>query len=143
MLVDQGLTLSESNAIRQYVAEAYGGCRAWSREPRQPGLTATPGLAQAVAVHLGIPGSGSDPPPVNWTVPSFVILAKFLDDHLRGRAVLVGSEVTIADFSVAGMMTYARVTEFPFGSYPNIRAWHAGVEALEAWKTTAAGPWTY
>jgi hypothetical protein len=41
------------------------------------------------------------------------------------------------------MMTYARATGFPFDVYPGIAAWYGRIEALDAWKATAAGPWAY
>ena len=34
VLVEGDLTLAESNAILVYIAEAHGGFRLWSREPR-------------------------------------------------------------------------------------------------------------
>ena len=34
-LVDDDLTLGESNAILQYIAESYGDCRLWSHDPRR------------------------------------------------------------------------------------------------------------
>jgi glutathione S-transferase len=52
-------------------------------------------------------------------------------------AFLVGEEITLADISVAAMMTYARATKFPFDSFPSIGRWYARIEALGAWKASA------
>jgi glutathione S-transferase len=155
-LVDGDLTLWESNAILQYVSEAYADCRLWSREPKrradiarwlfweaahwQPTLTALPGLAGVVAFLLRLPGASANGV-VSWNDPSFVPLAALLETQLASRTFVAGDELTLADFSVAAMMTYARAGNFPFSAYPGIAAWYARIEALEAWRATATPPW--
>jgi glutathione S-transferase len=155
-LVDGDLTLWESNAILQYVAEAYGDCRLWSRDARtradiarwlfweaahwQPTLTALPGLAGVVAGLLRLPGASATGS-VSWTDVSFTPLVSLLETQLGARPFLTGKDITIADFSVGGMMTYARAGQFPFGTYPNIGAWYARIEALDAWRATNTEPW--
>lgn len=63
--------------------------------------------------------------------------ARVLDAHLAGREWLVGAEVTLADFSVAAGLGYARPAALPLEPYANIRSWYGRVEQLPAWRATA------
>lgn len=63
--------------------------------------------------------------------------ARLLDEHLAGREWLAGSELTLADFSVAAGLGYARPAGLPLEPYGNIRAWYRRVEQLPAWQATA------
>lgn len=153
-LVDGDLVLWESNAILQYLAEAYGDFALWSREPKrradlsrwlfweasqwQPTLTQV--LAPVVAQRLGV-GGGSAPARADWSSASFQSLAKLLDAQLHRRPFIGGEELTLADFSVAGMMTYARIASFPFDAYPNVAGWYGRIEALPAWQSTRDPLW--
>jgi len=156
-LVDGDLTLWESNAILQYLSEACGDFELWSREPRQRadisrwlyweasqwqptlipvlsgvvGRLLVPQLATAAAVEA------------NWGDQSFQTLVRFLNQHLNGRAFMVGDGLTLADFAVGAMMMYFRRAEFPFDDFVNIATWYARLEDVPAWKATAVGPWAY
>jgi glutathione S-transferase len=152
-LVDGDFVLWESNAIIQYLDEAYGDFALSSRDPRrradvarwlfweaahwQPALI--PVLAGFVAHHV-LP-AGARPPAtiVRWDDPPPPLA--FLETQLAERRFLAGDEPTLGDFAVAGMMTYARAAAFPFDAYPHIAGWYGRIEALDAWKATAAGPW--
>ena len=153
-LVDGNLMLWESNAILQYLAEAHGDYKLWSRDPRrradlsrwlfweasqwQPALT--PVLRAVVAQKLGL--TPAEPKArADYEDPTFRSLAQLLDSQLAIGPFIGGDEITIADFSIAGMMTYARAARFPFDVYTNIARWYARIEALPAWQATAEGPW--
>jgi len=158
-LVDGDLTLWESNAILQYIAEAYGEYRLWSREPKQradiarwlfwesshwqPTFIQVPGLAAYVGPLLLSHDAAASQVEVNWRDERFQTVAKVLDAHLRGRHFVVGTAVTLADFAVAAMMMYVRRAKFPFAAFANIGAWYTRIEGIEAWKATAVGPWAY
>lgn len=160
-LVDGWLTLWESNAILQYLSEAHGELRLWSHEPKQradisrwlfwesshwqPAFHSVPGLATFVGQRLGVVRADASAPPVevSWDDARFQPLVKFVDSHLNGREFLVGDALTLADFSMAGMMMYLRPAGFPFDAFPHLGAWYARMERLEAWKVTADGPWRY
>jgi glutathione S-transferase len=113
----------------------------WEASHWQPSMIAVPGLASAVAVKLGIPGVVASPEGVRWEDAEWTRMARYLDGHLEGRKYLVGEELTSADFAMAGMMTYARRTGFPFQRYVGIARWYERVEALEAWKASTAEVW--
>jgi glutathione S-transferase len=154
-LVDGSLMLWESNAILQYLAEAYGDYKLWSRDPKrradlsrwlfwesshwQPSLTNV--MRPVVAQKLGL-APASPKARCDWDDPQFTSLAELLDVQLSDRQFIGGEELTIADFSLAGMMTYARACAFPFESYPHIAKWYARIEALPVWQQTAAAPWS-
>ena len=153
-LVDGSLMLWESNAILQYLAEAYGGNKLWSDEPKrradlsrwlfwesshwQPTLTTV--MRPVVAQKLNL-APASPKARAAWDDPQFRSLAELLDMQLSDRPFIGGTELTIADFSIAGMMTYARACDFPFATYSNIAKWYARIEALPAWQQTATAPW--
>lgn len=156
-LVDGELTLWESNAILQYLSEAYGDSKLWSREPKrradisrwlfwesahwQPAFV--PVLSAFVGPLLVSETAVPAPGRVNWDHEGFQTVVKFLDAHLKGREFIAGDELSLADFSIAGMMMYVRPARFPFENFPYLDAWYDRIESLEAWKATAVGPWKY
>jgi glutathione S-transferase len=60
-----------------------------------------------------------------------------LDAHLAQQPYLVGKEVTLADFSAAAGLFYAKEVELPLSPYARIQEWFARVSALPAWRETA------
>ena len=153
-LVDGDVVLWESNAILQYLAEAYGDYVLWSREPKrradlsrwmfwesahwQPTLTQV--LTPVVAQRLALGDTGLSVR-ADWNLPAFQDLARLLDVQLLVRPFVGGEDLTIADFSIAGMMTYARIASFPFDVYTGIAAWYERIEALPAWQATQDPLW--
>ena len=92
--------------------------------------------------HLLLPDLVPAPTsPPNWSDPAFSAQVRFLDTHLHGRQYLLGDELTLADFSVAGMTMYLHAAGFPWNSYPEFAAWYARVEGLAAWRETGVAPW--
>jgi glutathione S-transferase len=51
--------------------------------------------------------------------------AAVLNDHLSGRAYLVGDALTVADF--------AERARLPLAEFPEIERWHARLSELPAW----------
>jgi len=78
----------------------------------------------------------------DWRSASLTPLLATLETRLRTNAFLAGPHLTIADFSVAGMVTYFRSAEFPFDAYPHLARWYGAIEALDAWQSTASPLWT-
>jgi glutathione S-transferase len=156
VLVESDFVLTESNAIVQYLAETHGAGRLWASDPRGRADIARwmhwessrwqPVLAQLLAPLVGrlvVPALAATPEVnVRWEDAPFRAAATLLDGHLRGRRYLVGDGLTLADFCVAGMMTYADAAQFPFAALPGIAAWYERVASLPAWRATAEGPWT-
>jgi glutathione S-transferase len=156
-LVDGDFILSESNAIVQYMSEAYGNCRLWSRDAQRRADIARwlfwesshwqPAFIPALAAFVGqllLPQTApAAPVDVDWSNEPLQAQLTFLDAHLRGRQFIVGNELTLADFCVGAMMMYVRPAKFPFAAFQNIGAWYGRIESAEAWRATAAGPWVY
>lgn len=154
-LVDGDLTLHESNAILQYLCEAHGEFRLWSREPKLRARIARwlfwesahwqPTLAALLSPCVGhrllpnvipLPAAGPD-----WDADTLAPLMDLLGTTLSASRFLVGDELTIADFAVAGMVTYFSVAGFPFDKYPAFNEWFQRIEMLDAWRATQEPLW--
>jgi glutathione S-transferase len=69
----------------------------------------------------------------------FAAMAALLDEVLKGREWLVGSEVSYADFRVATVLPFADLAGLPLARYPHVAAWHARMMQLDAWRDPFAG----
>jgi glutathione S-transferase len=58
-------------------------------------------------------------------------LAKLLNDQLAERRFLLGEDVTLADFVVAGAATYMERARIPINDYPHVAAWWGRLNAIE------------
>ena len=154
-LVDGDLTLTESNAILLYLAEARGDFRLSSRDPATRARIVSwlfwesahwqPALAAVLSPFVGhrlvpdaVPAPAGQP---DWDDAALKPLLVSLDGHLRARAFLMGDALSVSDFSVAGMATYLRAVEFPFAAYPGFAEWYERIERLESWRGTLVEPW--
>lgn len=84
-------------------------------------------------VGLGAP----DPVVVAKSEEAFHRDAKVLDRHLAKHKYLVNDKLTLADFAVAAMLTYAEPAKMPLEGYDHIREWRARMDTVPAWKKTA------
>jgi glutathione S-transferase len=149
-LVDGDFILSESNAIMEYLADRPAStlwpndarARAdimrwqcwqlahWGADACQP-LTFQKFVKKVV--NLGPP----DEAVVAKATEAFHREARLLDGHLAKHSYLVGDALTIADFSVAAALTYAKEAEMPVAPYGRVVEWHARITALPAWRSAA------
>jgi glutathione S-transferase len=153
VLVDGGFVLWESNAIMQYLA-GRGPNQLWPNDARSRADImrwqswqlahwskegCEPLIFQRLVkklLNLGAP----DPTAVAAGTEEFNREARVLDAHLAKQSYLVGSALTLADFSVAAPLFYAKEAELPLASYPHVRDWFVRVSALPAWRDTAPTP---
>jgi glutathione S-transferase len=75
-----------------------------------------------------------EPAAVNEALSGFCRFASVLNGHLAGRRSLVGDGLTVADFSVAVVLPFAREAHMPVDEFPEIRRWHDRLSELEAWR---------
>jgi glutathione S-transferase len=69
---------------------------------------------------------------------NFVRFAAVLDGQLKGRTWLTGERLTIADFSIGGLVPSAGRMGLPLARFCEIRRWYEGLAALPAWRDAIA-----
>jgi glutathione S-transferase len=152
-LRDSDFILTESTAIMHYLAEQKPnalwptGTRVradilrwqswqlqhWHKDACEPLLIERRVKA---LLNLGPP----DATIVKRALEAFNREARVLDMHLQKQPYLVGSEPTLADFSVVAPLFYAKEGGFPLTDYAHLRDWFGRVSALPAWRETAPAP---
>jgi glutathione S-transferase len=149
-LVDGDFILWESNAIMQYLAGRSQNTL-WPEDARMRADIArwqcwqlahfsseacAPLTFQRLVkkiVNLGPP----DEAIVAKGLEAFHRDARVLDAHLEKNPYLVGNALTLADFSVAASMAYAKEAEMPLAPHTHLRDWFMRVTALPAWRDSA------
>lgn len=106
----------------------------------QPTLIAF--LSELVGHRLLPEGIPEPRHPPDWSSAPVQPILKTLQTALSAEAFLTGPTPTIADFAVAGMMTYFRAAAFPFQRFPKIADWYARIESLDSWRATESPLWT-
>ena len=152
-LRDGDLTLWESNAICQYLADRAGETPFFPKDPKVRADIArwlfweagtwSPVIDVFTNENVRKPMLGlgvADPAKLARAEERFRPLANLLNDRLAGRNFLLGDDVTLADFVVAGAATYLERGKIPVHDYPNIKTWWGRLNALEAWSGTMPGP---
>jgi len=146
-LVDGDFALSESNAIMQYLASKKPNNSLWPADDRTRAdicrwqfwqasqwNKATGTLVWENMIKKFLGQGGPDPAKIKEGEELFHSSAAVLDGHLKDREYLAANALTLADFSVAAMLIYARPARLPLEKYENIRAWYERLEKLDAWK---------
>ncbi len=141
--------LWESNAILQYIDDTHGN-RLGSTDARERAEisrwqfweTAHWGPQTGILTwekHLKqlFTGAPADPARVEEGIEAYHKIAKVLESHLKNRDYVACDRLTIADFSVAAPLTYAKESEHPLDEYKNIAAWLERVNTVPAWSETA------
>ncbi|KXU83728.1 glutathione S-transferase [Paraburkholderia monticola] len=77
---------------------------------------------------------GPDPSKVEEAQDLFRKHASVLDQHLKGRKWLLGDDLSVADFSVAVTLPYAKSAAIPLDEFSEVRRWHDQLNAFEAWR---------
>ncbi len=149
-LVDGDFKLWESNAILQYIAGKTPNSL-WPDDPRLRaeimrwqcwqlahwGAEACAPLTFQRLVKKFLNLGPPDEAVTAKAIEAFNKEAKVLDDHLAKHKYLVSDNLTLADFSVAATMMYAKQAEMPVGPYPHLRAWFERVTGMPCWSETA------
>jgi glutathione S-transferase len=90
--------------------------------------------ASKMVLGLGAP----DPAFIARGEKNFVRFATVLNDHLKGRAWLIGERLTIADFAIGAAVPSAARMELPLARFSEIGRWYEGLAALPAWQDAVA-----
>ncbi|MDQ8730592.1 glutathione S-transferase family protein [Bradyrhizobium sp. LHD-71] len=135
----------ESNAIMCYLAQA-AGSDIWPNDRRQTevlrwlswdGQHFTRHAGTLYFEHVIKPIFALGPPDEAATkeATGYVLhYGHILNEHLRGRAYLLGDVLTIADFAVAVTLPYAELAKIPIKEFPEVQRWHGRLNELAAWR---------
>jgi glutathione S-transferase len=148
MLEDNDFVLWESNAILFYLANNKPRSGLWpSNAKRQADVlrwlawesahwdAESIGMVVYETVSKSVLGLGPpDPSFVTRGQQNFARFAAVLNESLRRRAWLAGDALTIADFSVAGLVPSAERMQLPVKNFPEIARWYDALAALPAWR---------
>ena len=69
---------------------------------------------------------------------NFSRFAAVLNDSLKGKTWLLGDRLTIADFSIGGLVPTAEGMALPIARFPEICRWYQGLASLPAWRDALA-----
>lgn len=75
----------------------------------------------------------ADPAFVKRGEENFARFAAVLDGYLAGRHWLVNETLTLADFSVGGVIPAAQAMGLPISKYQHISRWYGRLSALPGW----------
>ena len=152
MLEDDGFVLWESNAILFFLANKHPEGGLWPSCLKQQAdvlrwLTwesahwdaescgmVTFEKASKTVLGLGPP----DPSFIARGEQNFARFAAVLNHSLKNRAWLTGDALTIADFSVAGLVPSAERMQLPVMTFPEIARWYNALAALPSWRSALA-----
>jgi glutathione S-transferase len=145
-LVDGDFVLWESNAIMQYVAAQRPNAlwpanertradisrwQCWQLAHFSEGTNRL--IFQRVVkglLNLGAPDAAE----VTRGEEAFHRDAKLLDEYFARHQFLVGTGITLADYTVAAPLEFVAAAKLPWDAYANLKAWYARVDATQGWQ---------
>ena len=151
-LEDDDFVLWESNAILFYLASKRTESGLWPSDSKSQaevlrwlawesahwdaesiGMVSFEKSSKAV-LGLGLPDAAF----IARGEQNFARFAAALDASLTGKTWLVGERLTIADFSVGGLVPSAERFGLPIKDFPEIVRWYSWLEALPSWQDALA-----
>jgi glutathione S-transferase len=130
---DEGTIIWESMAINLYLAEKYGKAPLWPSKIEDRGrayqwifwgMTETePHLIAVFVNRVGLPPEQRNEAAAQKGLEALKAPLKVLDDHLKSRRYLLGSDFTVADLSVAGVLLLAPMIQVDMSGVPAVKAW--------------------
>jgi glutathione S-transferase len=151
-LTEGKFVLWESNAILFYMASKRPESGLWPSDLRRQADVLrwlawqsahwdaeSCGMVAFEKASKGVLGLGApDPAFIARGEQNFVRFAAVLDDHLKGKAWLVGERPTIADFSIGAVVPGAARLGLPLARFSEIGRWYEGLATLPAWQEAIA-----
>ncbi len=150
VLEDDGYVLWESNAILFYLASKKPLSGLWPSDVKRHADVLrwlawesahwdaeSCGMVGYEKFSKGVLGLGpADPAFIARGEQNFGRFAGVLNQHLKGRKWLTGSDLTIADFSVGAWVPAAEHLQLPVAKYQEIGRWYDGLASLPAWQAS-------
>jgi glutathione S-transferase len=149
-LRDGDVTLWESNAIMQYLADGVPGntllpanrqARAevmrWQSWELAHFNKAFGVLSFEAVAKPGFMGAQPDANLVEWSTRELARFAPILDRALDGRKYLVGNDITLADYSMIHLEGFQEAVPFDWSPYPNLNGYFDRMRFVPHWATTA------
>lgn len=142
---DEGVIVSESNAIVRYIAAKYGDSSLWPRDPGARALadkwmdwSATdlqPAFIGGVFWNFyRTPEASRNWPLIRQSIAHCAELFQRLDRHLAGKASLEGSGLTIGDIPVGALLYRYFELEIERPPLPSVEAWYTRLTARPAYR---------
>jgi len=135
-----GMSLCQSGAILEYLAEKTGKLAGASPQERQRVREWILWDFDRLAGNIYVPRAiargflKAEPAVLDYRVGLGKAALDALEGELKKGDWLVGKSPTIADVDVYGSVWYASEAKYDLGAYPGIKAWMARLEKLPGWK---------
>jgi glutathione S-transferase len=139
-LVDGAFSLFESLAINMYLAKKYGGGTGFESPTLEHEALVTQWSFWAMTelekplLGLLMAAFGRDDGKGEEHKAALERPLKVLNDHLNGRAWMVGTQFGTADVNVASVLSWAIPAKFDLGKWPRVAEWLGRCTARPAFK---------
>jgi glutathione S-transferase len=142
VLVDGGVTLSQSGIIQQYLSETYG--HFGGKDPAQARevlrwvlwdnhkLSSMAGMCRFLMNF--VPEDKRPAEVIAFLQGRLQSTYRILDSHLKGRDWIVGDSLTNADLTCCGYLFYPEPFGFVRADWPEIDRWLSNLQAQARWK---------
>jgi glutathione S-transferase len=152
MLEDGDLVLWESNAILFYLANKRPESGLWPKSVQEQADVLrwlcwesahwdaeSIGMVTYEKASKAVLGKGQpDPAFIKRGEENFSRFAAVLDTSLRGRKWLLGDGLTVADFSIGGLVPSIKRMQLPIDQFAEIKRWYDVLSQLPSWTAAVA-----
>ncbi len=148
--IDGDISLWESNAIIQHLAETSGtnglypndqlvraDINRWLCWELAHFNQAFGTLALEAVAKPKFMGTKGDDAVINWASQNLVRFAEVLEQHLQGRQFMVGDAITLADYALVHVEFFKESIPFDWEPYPNVNAYFERMRKAPHWAATA------
>ncbi|WCE32034.1 glutathione S-transferase family protein [Vibrio sp. SCSIO 43137] len=150
-LVDGDLSLWESNAINQFLADTVQGqdiypealsvradINRWLSWELAHFNQAFGTLALEAVAKPKFMQSEGEPAVIKWAQEQLARFSSVLNSHLENRMFVVGESVTIADYAMIHVEFFKESVPFDWSPYPHLNAYFDRIRQSPIWQSTAA-----
>lgn len=139
VMVEDDLVLTESMAIATYIARRHGGLlgpqgEVEAAQTMQWALFAATALEGPALEILRAPASEEGEEVVRRAAEQLRRPLAWLEQHLAGRAFMVGERFTVADVNAAECLRYAQGHATLLAEFPAVKRWLEGCQARPAFQ---------